>query len=576
MLKIRKELNLRTFFLIIPIIFLGISLSFLILDRSQSYLYYERIEFNCADTKIHANLYHPTKNLDFQDKHPLVIYVHGFSTQKDFDLRVPIELTKRGFYVACVDMLGHGESANSHLLAVDADGKLEMTQVCSKLLDKIEKLGCYTQIDDDQIGLVGHSLGGYVVLMNGLYDERFKVTISWAGVTDVVRVFKGADIDKNQKELLHDNNPEEVMNNDTKQPKNLLLIIHKEGSFYKDNKKLHDITKCNMEKFTYPVINEGEAHLLLHGETMIKTILWLENVFFDSKTINGQIQLSYGSNYLLIFLTFISIYLTTFSLMIYSSKYILNREGLNYIKRSNKKDPSSELEKSLILSKKTQILIFSLSIIIFISIWILSSMLLGMLALIIAPLLIIVIYGLFFRKIILRDKTERKEKLSFKDQIKSETTVKSLRYAACCAGIYLGLYFAFALFYPFFLYYPLSFLAFALAIIIFPLYLSTEIFYRKIIFPSLEFIKSRKTRTYIITIITVFTQIFLMTQILPFLAWPFLIVTTIALMISSIMNGIIYHKTEKLGAVLLNSFIILGIFYGATMSFIINLIAIIS
>jgi len=46
--------------------------------------------------------------------------------------------------------------------------------------------------------------------------------------------------------------------------------------------------------------------------------------------------------------------------------------------------------------------------------------------------------------------------------------------------------------------------------------------------------------------------------------------------ISSIINGIIYHKTEKLRAVLLNSFIILGIFYGATMSFIINLIAIIS
>ena len=67
MLKIKKELNRRTIFLILPIIFLGILLSLLIVDRSQSYLYYERVEFECADTKIYANLYHPTKNLDFQD-----------------------------------------------------------------------------------------------------------------------------------------------------------------------------------------------------------------------------------------------------------------------------------------------------------------------------------------------------------------------------------------------------------------------------------------------------------------------------------------------------------------------------
>ncbi len=573
MLKIKKELNRRTVFLILPIIFLGISLSLLIVDRSQSYIYYERIEFECADTKIHANLYHPTKNLDFQDKQPLVIYVHGFSSQKDFDLRVPIELTKRGFYVACVDMPGHGESANSHLLKEDEYGKLEMTQVCSKLLNKIEKLDCYAHIDDEQIGLVGHSLGGYVVLMNGLYDDRFKATISWAGVTDVIRVFKGADIDKKQRELLHDNNPVEVMNDDTKQPENLLLIVHKEGPFYKDNKELHDITECKMEKLTYPVRNDGEAHLLLHRETTIKTIEWFEKVLFGSKSKNGPIQLSYGYSYLLTFLTFIGIYFTTFSLMIYCSKYFLKKEGLVYIKQPKKNEASLE---TLILSKKKQILILSLSIIIFVSVWIVSFILLRMLAFIIAPLIFIVIYGLFFRRILRHDKAERKEKLSFKNKIKSKTTIRSLGYAACCAGIYLGLYFAFALFYPFFLFYPHSFLAFALAIIIFPLYLSTEIFYRKIIYPSLEFIKSRKKRTYIITIIAVFIQIFLMMQILLILSWPVLIATSIALTISSIMNGIIYHKTERLGAVLLNSFIILGIFYGATIFFVINLIAIIS
>ena len=188
-------------------------------------------------------------------------------SQKDNDPRIPLELTKRGFYVAAVDNLGHGENANSNLLNENEDGELAMTQLCSKLLDKIEKLDCYRHIDDDQIGLIGHSLGGYVVLMNGLYDDRFKVTITWAGVTDILREFKtfekaGYEFDKDKKELLHDNNPVEVMSNGSKQPDNLLLIVHKEDRLYKYNKRLQSVTDCEIEKFDYPVSGVGEAHLL--------------------------------------------------------------------------------------------------------------------------------------------------------------------------------------------------------------------------------------------------------------------------------------------------------------------------
>jgi hypothetical protein len=186
----------------------------------------------------------------------------------------------------------------------------------------------------------------------------------------------------------------------------------------------------------------------------------------------------------------------------------------------------------------------------------------------------------FLKKILRKTQSNREEKLSFKDQIssyfKSILTKRALGYAAFCAGILLGLYFSFALLYPFFLVYPHSFLAFAIALIYFPLYLSTEIFYRETLYPSLDFIESKKKRTCIITIVTLGIQVFLMILMLSSLAWPVLIATYIAFLVSSLMNGIIYHKTEKLGAVLLNSFIILSIFYGATWSFILNLILIIS
>ena len=88
--------------------------------------------------------------------------------------------------------------------------------------------------------------------------------------------------------------------------------------------------------------------------------------------------------------------------------------------------------------------------------------------------------------------------------------------------------------------------------------------------------ESKKKRTLIVMVATVFMQMFLMLLMLSFLAWPVLIATYIAFLVSSLMNGIIYHKTEKLVAVVLNSFIIMGIFYGATISFLINLILIIS
>jgi len=566
-----------------PIILLGVFSSLLIVNRSQGYLYYERIEFEYDNTKFHANLYHPTKRIDFQDKYPLVIYIHGFSGQKDRDSRIPLELTKRGFFVACIDMPGHGESANSDLLDIDEDGDFVATQMCSKLLDKIENLGVYSQIDEDQIGLLGFSYGGYVALMNGLYDDRFTVTVTWAGVADVTKPYKGADISDRQKDLLHENNPVEVMNNGSKQPDNLLLIVHKEDYWYKYNKRLHELTDCKWEVLTYPVSGVGEAHLLLSDKVIIKTIMWFEDEYFDSTSKNGPIELSYQLSYLLIFLAMITIFITTFSLMIYFSKYLLKKGGLISTQPPPKKAVLSKTktsETSVNSVRKRQILVFSLSIFIFVSIWILCSLLFGIAAFMFASGLNILIYVVFIRKILRKKEPKREVKLNFKDRIlsyfKSESTKRSLGYAACCAGIFLGLYFSFALFYPFYLVYPHTFLAFALAIIYFPLYLSTEIFYRKTLYPSLKFIESRKKRTFIVTITTLFIQIFLMILMLSFLAWPVLIATYIAFMISSLMNGIIYHKTEKLGAVLLNSFIILGIFYGATMSFLLNLILIIS
>jgi dienelactone hydrolase len=571
--KDKKRLTRRKKFLLLPIIFLAIFLSLLIVDRAQGYLYYERVEFNCGDTKLHANIYHPTKNLDFQDKHPLIIYIHGFSGQKDRDLRVPLELTKRGFYVASVDMPGHGENANSDLLDIE-DGEFVTTQMCSKLLDKIENMGIYSQIDKDQIGLLGFSYGGYVALMNGLDDDRFKVTITWAGVADVTKPYEDVDISDRKEDLLEEYNPVDVMNNGSKQPDNLLLIVHKEDYWYKYNKRLQDRTDCEWEVFTYPVRGVGEAHLLLHKNVMIETINWFEKQFFESTSKNGSINLSYQYSYLILFLTLLSGVGVIISFMIYSSKYILKKDP-NLIIVQHETKQSSKLE-DLSTPKKKQIIIIIGSLFSFIIIWILVSLIFLALASLFAPLIFILIYFLLIRRFLFEKDAEIDNKISLKERVKSENTKRSLIYSGCFSVLFLALYFVFALAYPFWLFYPHSIVAIIIAMIYIPLYLSVEILYRKIIYPSLGFIKSKKNRTYIITGITIFTQIFLLYYTLLYFTLPVLIATGIVFLAVSIINGVIYHKTEKIEATLLDSLIIMTVFYGAAWSFILNLILIIS
>ncbi|MHA1479108.1 MAG: alpha/beta hydrolase, partial [Promethearchaeota archaeon] len=169
----------RKFFkrIIVLIILLVFSLSYLAYDRAISYNRYERVGFQSAGATLYANLYYPSKNLEFQDQRPLVIYCHGIGSQRDFDLRIPIELSKRGFYVAALDYQGHGESGGNIINIDPITDRPALAQDCSKLLDKLETLPFYSNVNTSQIGLIGHSLGGFVVLMNQALDPRFNVTV---------------------------------------------------------------------------------------------------------------------------------------------------------------------------------------------------------------------------------------------------------------------------------------------------------------------------------------------------------------------------------------------------------------
>ncbi|MHA1191032.1 MAG: alpha/beta hydrolase family protein [Promethearchaeota archaeon] len=133
--------------LFILILLLALSLGYLFLTKSSSYQKYERVDFQSSASTLYANLYYPSKDLTFQENRPLVIFCHGIGSKRDFDLRIPIELTRRGFYVAALDYQGHGESGGSINDINPVTDVPALAEACSKLLDKLETMPFYSGVN---------------------------------------------------------------------------------------------------------------------------------------------------------------------------------------------------------------------------------------------------------------------------------------------------------------------------------------------------------------------------------------------------------------------------------------------
>ena len=152
--------------------------------------------------------------MNFQEKAPLIIWVHGLGGQRDLDLRIPIEFTKRGFYVVCIDYQGHGESQ-----------------------------GNKTHINPHQIGIVGHSLGGCIALMNYALDNRFNGIVTWSAFVN----FKFEEFNVKNAELFDKFVPVNLLNKNNS--RNLLAFqsTHDEILNYKNQiLKLQEITDCKI------------------------------------------------------------------------------------------------------------------------------------------------------------------------------------------------------------------------------------------------------------------------------------------------------------------------------------------
>ncbi|MFW9880221.1 MAG: alpha/beta hydrolase, partial [Candidatus Thorarchaeota archaeon] len=487
--------------LLIFIILLIISLSILQLNKEISYNKYERVQFESCGARLYANLYYPSKTLDFQELRPLVIYCHGIGSKRDFDLRIPIEFTKRGFYIAALDYQGHGESGGNINNIDPISGIPALAQDCSKLLDKLESLSFYRDINISQIGLIGHSLGGMVVLMNQALDPRFKVTVGLAPLI----CFKPPKFGFVYNERFLKYIPKSLLN--TENTDNLLIIHHTNDEildFEENAVKAQQLTNCSLIPMKGFML--GGAHQLFSNEVLIKSINWFEYHFFNSEEVNGLIVITFYWNYILIIINMTLLFITVIYLISISSKLFFRKEQ-GFVELE-----AIRYGRALTNSyKKRQILKVLLSIGAFLLNWVIFERIFRLLGVLIASLNMILIYSLIKLIKYFKRPKDIRLKPNISKMINTQLKLKYIIFIILSTVYLITIYMIFSFSYPFGFIWPSNFVVhFILGYIAFPIFLSIELLFRKIIYPQLSFLKTKRSKNKVIIITTILVLISLM------------------------------------------------------------------
>ncbi|MEM4263612.1 MAG: alpha/beta fold hydrolase [Candidatus Woesearchaeota archaeon] len=124
-------------------------------------------------------LYVPEKK--YKRKYPVVILCHGRGGCKDAKKMVSLAeaLFEEGFAVLRFDFSGHGKSDGDY-------SETTLTQELDDLRCAIGAIYSLDKIDRKKLGIIGHSFGGSVVIVEAATDSRVKSAVSIAGVADMM------------------------------------------------------------------------------------------------------------------------------------------------------------------------------------------------------------------------------------------------------------------------------------------------------------------------------------------------------------------------------------------------------
>ena len=129
--------------------------------------------------KLSARLYRPRIATETDPK-PGVLLLHGFNNDKDTEGPAALELARRGFVCLALSELGHGDSVRGQ--GLDISVLLDGDDVFLGADSAYEYLECLSFVKQNEIGLVGHSMGGWVAInLANKYSTHRAVVIQTGG-----------------------------------------------------------------------------------------------------------------------------------------------------------------------------------------------------------------------------------------------------------------------------------------------------------------------------------------------------------------------------------------------------------
>lgn len=129
------------------------------------------IEFRSGKEIVRGVLHEPNT----PPPHPALILAHGLlSTHQEFG-DYPERFCERGYLTLAIDFRGHGASEGQR-------GLMSTERNVEDLRHAIDYLKTVPGIDNNRIGLIGHSYGGDAVICTAARDERVWLVIAGASV----------------------------------------------------------------------------------------------------------------------------------------------------------------------------------------------------------------------------------------------------------------------------------------------------------------------------------------------------------------------------------------------------------
>lgn len=125
---------------------------------------------------------------------PVVVICHGFKGFKDWS-GFPFaaeQFTSQGFVTIRMNFSFNGiEEDFEEFTALERFARNSISRQLDDLRDMVDAIVMHEIVPEDcdtaRIALVGHSLGGGVVIVHAAEDDRIGAAVSWAGVSDFMR-----------------------------------------------------------------------------------------------------------------------------------------------------------------------------------------------------------------------------------------------------------------------------------------------------------------------------------------------------------------------------------------------------